>query len=390
MPFLRIEFICIIWTEPRLSKKQNKFLRIEFICIIWTGFLLFMLILSSWGLNLFVLFELSSSTRGTILVLEDWIYLYYLNKAINILADSVFLRIEFICIIWTTSSIWITHLSSWGLNLFVLFEQKTKITHHKYCSWGLNLFVLFEHLELMTCHSPGSWGLNLFVLFELPYETLHIDRVLEDWIYLYYLNNSTLLLEKEKFLRIEFICIIWTCNAFTGSDVGSWGLNLFVLFEHLKTWLFRLNCSWGLNLFVLFERIEKVCFMLHGSWGLNLFVLFELQDCGKAECDVLEDWIYLYYLNHRNINFFRWWFLRIEFICIIWTCYALYIVTNRFLRIEFICIIWTCECINSNSNSSWGLNLFVLFEPFQRIDEEHKGSWGLNLFVLFEQYRSKK
>ena len=78
-----------------------------------------------------------------------------------------------------------------------------------------------------------------------------------------------------KFLRIEFICIIWT------------------------DWypLLISSCSWGLNLFVLFERSEYIVHAWIGSWGLNLFVLFERIRSGVGKLAVLEDWIYLYYLN---------------------------------------------------------------------------------------------
>ena len=61
------------------------------------------------------------------------------------------------------------------------------------------------------------------------------------------------------------------------------------------------NSSWGLNLFVLFEQQHVSVKWLHSSWGLNLFVLFEPElDNLKAE-NVLEDWIYLYYLNPERL-----------------------------------------------------------------------------------------
>ena len=147
-----------------------------------------------------------------------------------------------------------------------------------------------------------------------------MKQVLEDWIYLYYLN-------------IQFIEVL------------------------------RRLCSWGLNLFVLFELFGGLRIMAHRSWGLNLFVLFEhnhsyirlsrvLEDWiylyylnGKplawSKDNVLEDWIYLYYLNIPCFCFSNNVFLRIEFICIIWTWTDERRKRKAFLRIEFICIIWT-------------------------------------------------
>ena len=77
--FLRIEFICIIWTNEHYRLSLRMFLRIEFICIIWTMEMLLVSMVCSWGLNLFVLFERYSWYYWRIWVLEDWIYLYYLN-----------------------------------------------------------------------------------------------------------------------------------------------------------------------------------------------------------------------------------------------------------------------------------------------------------------------
>ena len=125
--FLRIEFICIIWTLRRLKQLIARFLRIEFICIIWT-------------------------------------------KAIRCIPLCKFLRIEFICIIWTCFT--------W--------------TPPSICSWGLNLFVLFEQVNAQKNLAKSSWGLNLFVLFELVKEAIDELKVLEDWIYLYYLNQKHL------------------------------------------------------------------------------------------------------------------------------------------------------------------------------------------------------
>ena len=143
---------------------------------------------SSWGLNLFVLFEPTPLHVIYPTVLEDWIYLYYLNSLFCcsswyfVLEDWIylyylnatrigrviaqFLRIEFICIIWT-------------------YKDKNIFPNS---SWGLNLFVLFEPLLIFSSYSSRSWGLNLFVLFERWYAFLYGTWVLEDWIYLYYLN----------------------------------------------------------------------------------------------------------------------------------------------------------------------------------------------------------
>ena len=164
--FLRIEFICIIWTFSHCIKPE------VFVLEDW---------IYLYYLNFFALY------KTEVFVLEDWIYLYYLNIAIENSDVTPFLRIEFICIIWTDLR---KYFVSWG-------------------SWGLNLFVLFEH--------------HLFKAFEW--------RVLEDWIYLYYLNKETLGLWNHKFLRIEFICIIWTLHKKNNKKICSWGLNLFVLFE---------------------------------------------------------------------------------------------------------------------------------------------------------------
>ena len=98
--FLRIEFICIIWTCLWHKWFHTKFLRIEFICIIWTPVRPFFPFICSWGLNLFVLFEQFESVANQYGVLEDWIYLYYLNKEYGLTEINEFLRIEFICIIW--------------------------------------------------------------------------------------------------------------------------------------------------------------------------------------------------------------------------------------------------------------------------------------------------
>ena len=81
--------------------------------------------------------------------------------------------------------------------------------------------------------------------------------------------------------------------------MGSWGLSLFVLFEHFVMYFWCIFCSWGLSLFVLFEH--EICAVLDvsGSWGLSLFVLFELTEKKHSSTTVLEGWIYLYYLDFQ-------------------------------------------------------------------------------------------
>ena len=163
-------------------------MRIEFICIIWTDVMSADENVSSWGLNLFVLFEPFEVEFDEVPVLEDWIYLYYLNKTTQPPTQTIVLE-------------------DW-IYLYYLNEKRIK--------W-------FRH-----------W-------------------VLEDWIYLYYLNTFIDQQTNTKFLRIEFICIIWTRDGCVYYNNRSWGLNLFVLFEHISM-------------------------ITHRSY-------------------VLEDWIYLYYLN---------------------------------------------------------------------------------------------
>ena len=59
------------------------------------------------------------------------------------------------------------------------------------------------------------------------------------------------------FLRTKFICIIWTENGEKTEQLSSWGLSLFVLFEHHILAVITSDCSWGLSLFVLFERWQQ-------------------------------------------------------------------------------------------------------------------------------------
>ena len=69
--FLRTKFICIIWTCSTIGLEVCMFLRTKFICIIWTSSEELEMNNSSWGLSLFVLFELSLSIWGLNMVLED-------------------------------------------------------------------------------------------------------------------------------------------------------------------------------------------------------------------------------------------------------------------------------------------------------------------------------
>ena len=64
----------------------------------------------SWGLSLFVLFELTNG-KG------------------------------------------ISSIGSWGLSLFVLFEHENPDVYDMYGSWGLSLFVLFEPPMIL-----GTWA----------------------------------------------------------------------------------------------------------------------------------------------------------------------------------------------------------------------------------------
>ena len=281
-----------------------------------------------------------------IMVLEDWIYLYYLNRFYQFHGLLWFLRTEFICIIWTCiqANRWIQ--SSWGLNLFVLFELNATRPFPFRCSWGLNLFVLFEQFYSNHSQALCSWGLNLFVLFERMIATCGRIRVLEDWIYLYYLNvlffyflygsvledwiylyylnlNQNKTWNKE-FLRTEFICIIWTV------------------------------CYWNVY-FNWFLRTEFICIIWTEGLPGHVFLMF----------------------------------LRTEFICIIWTIWYRLYVNSPFLRTEFICIIWTIFSACWKRPGSWGLNLFVLFDNFllakilMVVLKEYFLVYYLILFILF-------
>ena len=76
-------------------------------------------------------------------------------------------------------------------------------------------------------------------------------------------------------MRAKFICIIWTTCKKYKKKIGSWGLSLFVLFEHEDYISNPFLCSWGLSLFVLFEHKVSNRYIYLSSWGLSLFVLFE-------------------------------------------------------------------------------------------------------------------
>ena len=157
--------------------------------------------------------------------------MYYLNRVWSYCDWWLFLRIEFICIIWTMT--WVYNVGREFLRIeFICIIWTWWIDKRlRRSSWGLNLFVLFEPKDSGTCWSYSSWGLNLFVLFELYIIGVVLLTVLEDWIYLYYLNVIQSRLLMSLFLRIEFICIIWTQESELLDFLSSWGLNLFVLFE---------------------------------------------------------------------------------------------------------------------------------------------------------------
>ena len=84
---------------------------------------------------------------------------------------------------------------------------------------------------------------------------------------MYYLNSKKAYIYNIEFLRTKFICIIWTL------------VSLFILY----------SCSWGLSLFVLFEHVVDENNYKQGSWGLSLFVLFEPKKKKKMKKEVLED-----------------------------------------------------------------------------------------------------
>ena len=165
-----------------------------------------------------------------------------------------------------------------------------------------------------------------------------------------------------QFLRIEFICIIWTDRNVVTDTVRSWGLNLFVLFEQVlfKYSLFSVLEDWIYLYYLNTWYFHLACPRVLEDW-IYLYYLNIQKEKLKKRC-VLEDWIYLYYLNS----------------CV-W-CRK----RGAFLRIEFICIIWTMTADGSITPRSWGLNLFVLFEQRLCEDDANLSSWGLNLFVLFD------
>ena len=170
----------------------------------------------------------------------------------------------------------------------------------------------------------GCWYIVLEDWIYLYYLNVRWDFsqkniVLEDWIYLYYLNKLTDGTITKEFLRTEFICIIWTVFTATETVGGSWGLNLFVLFEQVAS--------------------GEVGTDVLEDW-IYLYYLNSLSASAVPKL-VLEDWIYLYYLNLKVQWSFSMKFLRTEFICIIWTNRPSASRWSEFLRTEFICIIWT-------------------------------------------------
>ena len=92
----------------------------------------------------------------------------------------MFLRTKFICIIWSSVATSSDLTGSWGLSLFVLFEEEAYRAKFDYRSWGLSLFVLFEVKNMVIVIHWGSWGLSLFVLFEEFENVASQYGVLED------------------------------------------------------------------------------------------------------------------------------------------------------------------------------------------------------------------
>ena len=136
--------------------------------------------------------------------------MYYLNKYEEYVKEKQFLRTKFICIIWTNT----THC----VNLV--------------CSWGLSLFVLFEPFFNIIIKCIGSWGLSLFGLFERPRPSTTRNKVLEDWIYLYYLNFQLW----RSINWFYYMCTFWSFRMVMLFLVISW-LSLFLVNFVLFSWL---------------------------------------------------------------------------------------------------------------------------------------------------------
>ena len=132
---MRTEFICIIWTVCYWNVYFNWFLRTEFICIIWTE-----------GLpgHVFLMFL---RTEFICIIWTIWYRLY---------VNSPFLRTELICIIWTIFSACWKRPGSWGLNLFVLFDN----------------FLLAKILMVVLKEYFLVYYLILFILFNVNYHIL--------------------------------------------------------------------------------------------------------------------------------------------------------------------------------------------------------------------------
>ena len=194
----------------------------------------------------------------SMMVLEDWIYLYYLNLLNSFIKSSSFLRIEFICIIWTPLPSNLYRLMFLRIEFIcIIWTKMWNCFINLLCSWGLNLFVLFEHFHIIIQHTIvlEDW-IYLYYLND-GFPDMAEDMVLEDWIYLYYLNQSCRQLYWLPFLRIEFICIIWTI------DGGEWHHCGFLRIEFIciiwTIWVFIVN---GL----LFLRIEFICIIWTWKW----------------------------------------------------------------------------------------------------------------------------
>ena len=143
--------------------------------------------------------------------------------------------------------------------------------------------------------------------------------VLEDCIYSYYLNIVCNPFAYWMFLRIVFIRIIWTMLSILSTLICSWGLYLFVLFEHyfhqVHSWQVLEDCIYSYYLNGTVTETEATTFLrivfIRIIWtkpSAPLILLNVLEDCiysyylnieslVEPNLDVLEDCIYSYYLN---------------------------------------------------------------------------------------------
>ena len=181
-------------------------------------------------------------------VLEDWIYLYYLNKFYSSILFFLFLRIEFICIIWTLDT------SIWHVLVFLRIEFICIIWTYKKRNWKKGAFLRIEFICIIWTlvydveKEVRSWGLNLFVLFELWQQMEVSLRVLEDWIYLYYLNSAyvkmTQTLVLEDWIYLYYLILFIWCYI-------NYHILTYTLFSYRKT---PTNKAWANDFCVMFIR----------------------------------------------------------------------------------------------------------------------------------------